>query len=433
MNPVDWLYDLQHFGVKLGLDNIRALLEVLNHPESAYPSILVGGTNGKGSVAAMIEAMLRAHGVETGMFTSPHLVRPNERVRIDGSDISTPDLERHLSEIRQAIEEGLRSGVLETHPSFFEVITATSLRAFRETGMRCAVLEVGMGGRLDATNAVEAILSVVVTVDFDHTEKLGPTLDLIAGEKVAIAKRGRKLVSGVVQDEAREVIRQACRTAGAELIEAREAARLEPGPDQRFAVVTGSRTYDDLNLPLQGDHQRENARVAVVALEAVASELGIEPDPGRVRDGLRSVRWPGRLQRIDGDPPFLLDGAHNPSGAAALGRYLRNEGSRRRVLVTSAMRKKNLKGILQPLAGQVETVLITCPAIERAAEPEDFAGVARTLFDRVEILENPAEALARARRLASPDGYVLVAGSLYLIGEVLGILEGTPVPGPVPM
>jgi dihydrofolate synthase/folylpolyglutamate synthase len=432
-DPVDWLYSLQHFGVKLGLDNIRAVLDVRDHPESAYPSVIVAGTNGKGSVAAMIEAVLLAQGIRTGMFSSPHLVRPNERIRVGGEDISTPDLHRHLVAMRGHIEAALTRGDLEVHPSFFEVVTATALEAFNEARVGCAVLEVGLGGRLDATNAVDARLSVVVTVDLDHMKSLGPTLVRIAGEKAAVAKPGRPLVSGVEQDEARAVIREACRRAGSPLIEAREIAAVETGPDGRFAIVTGSGKYDRLRLSLAGDHQRENARVAIVALEALAEEIGFDLDPERVREGFDRVRWAGRLQRMDGDPPILLDGAHNAAGARALGDYLSRQPREKRVLLLALMRGKDIEGILRPLAPHVEALVVTRPSVQRSLEPEEIAAAARPIVSEVEIVEKPAEALARAREMARPDATLLVAGSLYLVGQVLSLLEGTPVPGPVSM
>ena len=189
MESVRWLYDLQHFGVKLGLENIRALLGVLDHPERAYPSVIVAGTNGKGSVAAMLHAMLGAAGVRAGLFTSPHLVRPNERIRIADRDIDDDEFDRLLRRIRRRIEDGLAGGDIEVHPSFFEVITATALEAFRDNELRAAVLEVGLGGRLDATNAVSSDLSVIVNIDLDHVKSLGPTIEQIAGEKAGVDDR----------------------------------------------------------------------------------------------------------------------------------------------------------------------------------------------------------------------------------------------------
>jgi len=432
-NPVGWLYDLQHSGIKLGLDNIRALLDVLDHPERSYPSVLVAGTNGKGSVAAMLESMLRAHGIRTGMFTSPHLVRPNERIRIDGRDISDDDLDKLLIEMRERIESGIAAGALESCPSFFEVVTATALQAFKEREIGCGVLEIGMGGRLDATNAVDAVMSVVVTIDYDHVEKLGGTIESIAAEKAATVKPGRPLVSGVEHEAARAVLVEAAAAAGSPLIDARRVADIAHAEGERFSIHAGVQRYPDLELPLRGRHQIENARVAVVALETLAPELGFDPDPSKVRKGLGNVRWPGRLQWVEGRPPLLLDGAHNPAGAQALADYLRSLGGELPVLLFNAMRKKKVEEMVRPLADLIDAVVITRARVDRAAEPEDLAPVLEPLVKRVEVVQDPGEALERARALALPNSYVLVAGSLYLVGEILTLSETSPAPGPVSM
>jgi dihydrofolate synthase / folylpolyglutamate synthase len=428
---IRWLYGLQHFGIKLGLENIRTLLASLGRPDRTFPSILVAGTNGKGSVAAMLDAVLGAHGLRTGLYTSPHLVRPNERIRIAGGDIAAADLDRLLDRLRETIETAVRSGALETHPSFFEVMTAVALVALEERHTEAAVLEVGMGGRLDATNAVDAALSVVVTVDLDHTERLGSSLAGIAAEKAAIAKPDRTLVSGVAQEEARGVLRRVCRQVGARLLEAREVARIEPEADGCFGVATARARYGGLRLSLPGEHQKENARVALVAAEAFLEPLGRDLDPESVRAALATVRWPGRLHWIDGTPPLLLDGAHNPSGAAALAGWLEAHGGPKPVLVFAAMRDKDAAGILAPLGARVSAILLTRPSVGRAAEPETLVAAASAAATRIEVVSQPAEAVRRARELAGPAGLVLVAGSLYLVGDVLTLLEGADGPGPV--
>ena len=454
-DPVRWLYGLQHFGVKLGLDNIRALLDLLDHPEAAYSSALIAGTNGKGSVAAMLAAMLDASGRRSGLFTSPHLVRPNERIRIAGEDISTPDLHRHLESMRRRIERGRIDGALEVHPSFFEVITATALTVFRESAVDCAVLEVGLGGRLDATNAVSGRVSVVVSVALDHTKTLGPTLESIAGEKAGIIKPGRSVVTGVDQPEALAVLQRECRKAGSPLIEAGKLADLVIHEDGAFRISTKRAEYPGLRLSLPGRHQMRNARIAVVTFETLLEQFGDRADPEQARRGLASVRWPGRLQWVEADPPLLLDAAHNPAGATTLAEYLgdwllfakqkgacppsHDSGSQQMlgtvkpVLLFGAMKGKDIEGILSPLAGLVESAVVTRPGVERAADPRDVADTTSAVLGSAERIDDPALALERARELARPDRYVLVAGSLYLVGQILGLLEEEPVPGPVSM
>ncbi len=434
-DPVCWLYSLQTRGIKLGLEGIRSLLDLLGRPEEAFPSVLVGGTNGKGSVSAMLDAILAAAGRRTGLYTSPHLMRPNERIRVAGEDVGAPELDALLLRVRAACEEGLARGALAAHPSFFEVITAAAMLAFRDAKVDAAVLEVGLGGRLDATNVASPVASVIVTVDLDHVAQLGSTLEAIAAEKAGIARRGRPVVTGVVEKAPLRVIRERCREAGAFLIEAVRVASIEDGPDGTFAVTTATRRYGDLRLALAGAHQRENARVAIVALEAAAPELGIVPRAEDVRRGLRAVRWPGRLQSMGGDPPVLLDGAHNPAGARALASHLDQIGAPPPVLVFAVMRDKAIEPILEPLASRAATVIATRPHVERAADADAVAAVAAR-WTRAEAIADPVAALARARDLArqGPAGtQVLVAGSLYVVGEILSTLTDPTAPGPVGM
>lgn len=415
-DPIAWLYGLQSHGVKLGLDGIRTLLALLDHPERAYPSMLVGGTNGKGSVAAMLDAILGATSRRTGLYTSPHLVRPNERIRVAGEDLATPEFHRVLGIVRAACERGLAEDKLAAHPSFFEVMTAAALCAFRDAGVDVAVLEVGLGGRLDATNATEPLASAIVTVSLDHLETLGATLEAIALEKAGIVRAGRPLVSGVAQPDVVAVLRARCDAVGATYIDAR-ATKLPSG----------------VRLSLDGTHQRDNARVALATFEAFSRELGDATDSRAMRHGLETARWPGRLQLIAGAPSILLDGAHNVAGAEALAAHLALRGGPRPVLLFAAMADKDISGILGPLVPHVASVVTTQPGVARAADSKDVAAAARALGLPAGAEPDPARALEKARALAGPGGLVLVAGSLYLVGAVTALLEGGTPPGPVSM
>ena len=415
-DPIAWLYGLQSHGIKLGLEGIRALLSLLDHPERGYPSTLVGGTNGKGSVSAMLDAMLDASGRRTGLYTSPHLVRPNERIRIAGKDLANAEFHRVLGLVRAACESGSAGGQLGAHPSFFEVMTATALCAFRDAGVDAAVLEVGLGGRLDATNATEPLVSSIVTVSLDHLETLGKTLEAIAVEKAGIARPGRPLISGVAQPEVIAVLRARCDAIGAEWLDARDT----PLPS-------------GVRLSLDGTHQRENARVAVAAYQAFCRAIEQAPDPQATRQGLESARWPGRLQLVPGAPSILLDGAHNAAGAQALAAHLALRGGPKPVLLFAAMADKDLAAVLGPLVPHVASVVATQPGVKRAADAKDVAAAARALGLPAGAEPEPARALERARALAGPGGLVLVAGSLYLVGAVLATLEGGEAPGPVSM
>lgn len=435
-DPLHWLYGLQTFGIKLGLEGIRGLLALLGHPEAALPSILVGGSNGKGSAVAMIDAVLHAHGVRTGLYTSPHLIRPNERIRIAGADVSDATLSDLLVRVRRACERGLAAGALEAHPSFFEVMTAAALVGFRDAGVTAAVLEVGLGGRLDATNAVQPRVSTIVTVDLDHVAQLGGTLAAIAGEKAGIARPGRPLVSGVRQPEALAVLRARCAELSATFVDARSAVGIEDEPRGSFSLHTARGSYPVLRLPLVGDHQRDNARVALASLEAFADALDLTLDPALVRSGLAATRWPGRLQRVPGSPPLLLDGAHNPAGARTLAAYLaarQARGDSRPVLVVGTMADKDVAGLLHPLVPVVASAVATRPGVARAMDAETLAAAAREAGLEAIAVADPAAALARARERAGPEGLVLVAGSLYLVGAIATILEGEGAPGPAAM
>jgi dihydrofolate synthase/folylpolyglutamate synthase len=431
---VEWLYGLQHFGIKLGLHNIGAMLEMLGRPDRAYPVIHVAGTNGKGSVAAMLDGVLRAAGMRVGLFTSPHLVRPSERIRIDGVDLDERRFDAALFEMRDVLEPARRDGTLHSHPSFFEVMTATALQEFRRESVDVAVLEVGLGGRLDATNAADTDLSVIVTVDLDHTKSLGGTVEEIAFEKAGIIRAGVPVVTAVGRPEALGIIRAIAGRRGAPWIDGLAAATIEPHTDGSFAVVTAARRYDDLRPSLAGRHQWDNARLAIVALETIAPSLPRAVTPEAVVRGLARTRWPGRLQWIDGNPRMLLDGAHNPAGIAALVGHLTDHPVLPRpVLLFGTTREKDLDRVLGPLLPHVDGIVAGQAGIDRAMDPAVIVAWARERVSWIVAETDPATALARARLRAGDSGTVLVTGSLYLVGDILTVLDAKGAPGPVAM
>jgi dihydrofolate synthase/folylpolyglutamate synthase len=302
--------------------------------------------------------------------------------------------------------------------------------------VEAAVLEVGLGGRLDATNAVDADLAVIVSIDLDHVQTLGPTIERIAEEKAGIVKAGRPLVSGVVQQAAVNVLREVCRPRGAALIDARLAVRLADERGDAFTLETERGRYADLRLALPGRHQIDNARVALAAFEVFAARCGLEPDPAAVRTALARVHWPGRLQWIPANgarPRLLLDGAHNPAGARTLAGYLRGLGGPRPVAVTGAMHGKLLAPMFEALGPHLHAAVVTRPAVERAEDPRVVAAEAARHVSQVEVVEDPARALERAAAVAEGDRFVVVTGSLYLVGEILALLGDPGSPGPVAM
>jgi dihydrofolate synthase/folylpolyglutamate synthase len=406
-------------GIKFGLEAMRALVEALGHPERSYPTLLIAGTNGKGSVAAYVDAVLRAGGLRSGLYTSPHLVRVHERMAVDGRPISGAALGRAVRLVREAADRLVAEGALAQHPTYFEVLTAAAFAHFKSRGADVAVLEVGLGGRLDATNVAEPLASAIVSVDLDHQEYLGTSLAEIATEKAGVLREGRVTVLGPLPDEARAAIERRAAEVGARLVVAGEGVRVEVHGG-RLDVVTPNGDYRGLCPPLRGAHQRDNLLVAVRLLEE-ALKAGVPVDLRRLADGIAATRWPGRLERIAGTPPLLLDGAHNPAGARALAAELL--GQRPFVLLFGAMADKDLESMTDALFTLADGLVLTAPTMDRAASPAEVAARAGGHADRAHREPNVRRALRAARRMAGPNRLVVVAGSLYLVGEVKALLE----------
>ena len=413
------------FGMKFGLETIRAVVEEMGHPERAFTTLLVSGTNGKGSVVAYVDAVLRASGLRTGRFTSPHLVRVNERIAVSGRDVGERDLETAVGSVRAAGERLRRRGVIPVHPTFFEVLTAAAFAHFRAKGVDVAVLEVGLGARLDATNVAEPIASAIVSVAEDHQVYLGTSLASIAREKAGVMRRGRPTVVGLLPAEARRAVRARSRAIGARLVEAHGGSQIltATGRGVFVDVRTPRRSYSRLR-PLPGAHQRDNLLVAIRLLEEARVE-GLPVDLDALGVGIARTRWPGRLEWIEDDPPLLLDGAHNPAGAHALAAYL--EGRGRYVLLFAVMNDKDVAGIARPLLSCATDVVLTRPRLPRALEPDELVRRLGRPGAHVHVHRerSVSRALALARRLARAQGErtpVVVAGTLFLVGEIKGLL-----------
>src|SRR5579871_280207 len=383
---------------KLGLERIHAVLAALGDPQRAYRVVHVAGTNGKGSACAMIEAGLRATGVRTGLFTSPHLVEPTERIQVDGAPVSTEQFQQAF----QVVHDCAERLDLDCHPTYFETVTAMSFWLFRELGVETAVIETGLGGRLDATNVVEPVLTVITPIDFDHEVYLGHTIEAIAGEKAGILKAGVPAVFAKQRPEASAVLEARAAELGVPVTRAEEFEIRDLEIDSR-----GSR-FSGIVCPLPGEHQVDNAATAALALHI----LGVSTD------GIAMTRWPGRLEFVAPNPDILLDGAHNPAGARALARYLERFFPNRRIwMVYGAMRDKAVEevtGILFPLASELIFPLLDS---SRALRPEavvELAGrgqCAANIARAMEILKG------RAEQEDSSDDVVVITGSLFLVGE----------------
>jgi dihydrofolate synthase/folylpolyglutamate synthase len=420
-----YLLSLEKFGIKFGLASIRTICEALGHPEASYPSVVVGGTNGKGSVTAMVDCALRAAGLKSARYTSPHLVRLEERFVIDGRPVHTPDLAEVILEIRQIVDSLVGTGALETSPTFFEVTTAVAFELFRRAGVDCAVLEVGLGGRLDSTNVVEPIAVAITSIDFDHEQYLGQTLAAIAAEKAGIVRPGIPVVTGRMEPEALDVIASKCAEHGARIVPAATGVHIAASTESGRTTITlrtPSVDYGQIPLGLRGEHQIGNAVVAARLLEEVAGYFSLGRDA--IIAGLRDVQWPGRLQLIEIAPArrLLLDGAHNPAGAAALAAYLRREFPERLPVVFAAMQDKDAGRMLDALLPAASAVVCTTPHIRRARTAEGLAETARLRNPGLNVMVEPdPEAALESAWTLGPT--VCAAGSIFLVGELLEILE----------
>jgi dihydrofolate synthase/folylpolyglutamate synthase len=391
---------------------MRALVRGLGHPERAFKSVLIAGTNGKGSVSAYLDAALRSASLHVGRYTSPHLIDIRERITVSGRNISNEDFERLVLEVRDCADQLIGLGRIKTHPNHFEILTAVAFLHFQRRGVDIAVLEVGLGGRLDATNVASPEVSAIVSIDFDHEEYLGRTLSTIASEKAGVTRKGRVTVLGPMDAEALRTIVRKARDTGARIVHAKAGVTIKAKPGG-LDVKTPAESYRGLR-PLPGDHQRANMVVAIRALEALHS-AGVPLNLPQGVAAMSGAFWPGRLERFEGRPPVLLDGAHNPAGARALARYLRSAIGPH-VLVFGAMRDKHVDEMAEALFPLARLVIATRVRMKRASTTAQLKEIGLRL--RVEVIEQPSigPAIARAAQEAKRGETVVVAGSLYLVG-----------------
>ncbi|HTM47762.1 MAG TPA: folylpolyglutamate synthase/dihydrofolate synthase family protein [Bryobacteraceae bacterium] len=396
---------------KFGLETITALLGALGNPQSARRFVHVAGTNGKGSTCAMLEAALRASGLRTGLYTSPHLEKPEERVRIGGDAVTEESFAEALNRVHAAAEALIRDGRIERHPTYFETVTAMAFVLFRQAPVDIAVLETGLGGRLDATNVVTPAVSVITRVDFDHEALLGRSLEAIASEKAGILKPGVPAVFSPQRPEAGAVLRGRASALGCPVTGAEEWTIEDCRQDAHGSRFTARRGKEVVRVrcPLPGDHQVENAVTAVAALRV------LDIPGGAIEAGIASVRWPGRLETVSTRPEIILDGAHNPSGARALVDFIRRFYCDRKVtLIYGAMRDKAVAEMASILFPAAASVIVTAPAQERATRPETILGLAG--HPDIRIAGSVKEALDQVRG-AGPEEAVFITGSLFVVAE----------------
>ena len=420
MNYPDSVHFLYALGnevqtAKFGLERIRATLDALGRPQDRLRFIHVAGTNGKGSVCAMIESALRAGGLRTGLFTSPHLASPAERIRIAGHPVAAGQFANAFNRVHRVAEQLLAAGAIDLHPTYFETVTAMAMLIFADEGVDRVVLEVGLGGRLDATNVVAPVLCVITPVDFDHEAFLGKSLESIAGEKAGILKANVPAVFAEQRPEAARVLEERAAALGIAVTRTTDWQTRDLQMDSRgsrFVLANGSELR--IQCGLAGEHQVRNAVTAAVAL------LRLGTPHHSIEAGIAAAQWPGRLERVRERPETILDGAHNPAGARALAAYIDRFYAGRRVrLIYGAMRDKaiaEISGILFPRAHQV---IVTAPRQARAFSPEAM----REVSDHPNLTTAPTiESALEQVRNASPADVIFITGSLFLVAEARALL-----------
>jgi dihydrofolate synthase/folylpolyglutamate synthase len=456
---------------KFDLAHMRVLLAAMDHPERTFPSVLIAGTNGKGSTAATLASILRASGMKTGIYTSPHLIRINERIRINGVEISDDDFAALHGHADRTAEKLVAQGELPRHPSFFEMMTAIAFAHFAHQRVEIAVLEVGMGGRLDATNVVEPLVSVIADISLDHQKFLGNTVGEITREKVGIIRPGGVVVTLPQQPEANDVIGNTILELGARGVSAVQyvppvspgsGVYLAPRTEKSLATEDTGDTEERaknwhsafvyryplqtmgeqilVETPLVGRHQLRNVALAVAAAEELSKLIKVEVEPRgsssggsspqitpqSIERGIRETRWPGRFQVIaahDGWPDIVLDVAHNPAGAWALRSALSERyGDRPLVFVFGAMRDKAISEMTEILFPVAELVIATRAENPRSASPEEIQQAGSRTGAEIETASEIGPALERARQAAAQEKVMVVTGSIYLVGEAMRVL-----------
>jgi dihydrofolate synthase/folylpolyglutamate synthase len=421
---VQYLLGLGHetLTIKLGLRTTELLLEALDNPERAFPAVQIAGTNGKGSTAVVFDSICLSAGIKTGLYTSPHLVSMTERVKINGIDISPDSFAQLATQVRNAAQKLVDSEQLEALPTFFEQVTAIALLAFREAKVELAILETGLGGRLDSTTAANAGIVAITQIAFDHEEYLGNTLESIAGEKVAIIRPGVSAIVAAQTPEALAVVlRQSEASNVRPLLDGCSWQVKETTEDGRLCVtfVTAAHKYEQVWLGLRGRHQVGNVALSIQLAEELRSR-GLQIPDSAVVAGIEMATHAGRLELIPGSPALLLDGAHNPAGAESLRAFLDEFGQRPLTIIFGAMRDKRLEQMAEILFPAADNLVLTSIENPRAATIDVLEPIAGRFKSQsaIAIASSSSEALGIAKEKTTPDGLICITGSLYLIGEL---------------
>jgi dihydrofolate synthase/folylpolyglutamate synthase len=426
-----YLEGLGRFGMNFGLGRTRTLLDELDDPHLAYPAVHVTGTNGKGSVCKMLSCILQEAGFRTGLYVSPHLERFNERISVDGVDIPDQDLERIGSKVKALVEK-MAGGGKARQCTYFEATTALAFDYFRKAKVDIAVIEVGLGGRLDATNVIDPLVSVITNVTLEHTDVLGKTIEKIAREKAGIIKPGRPLVTGALDKNAFDVIQSTARKKNAPFHMMQREVRRRPKSwdlkGQTFGIYTDREAYRELFSPMLGAFQLQNAAMAVLTSEVLAEE-GLKIDAEHIRKGIAAARLPGRMEILGSKPQIILDSAHNPdaarNAASEMAMLKKKAGWERTHLVFGILGDKDLANVLGPMLEEADTLTYTQPSTDRALAIEKARKrlEALTKGKGLSIVSRPQNALHAVLKNAGKNDVIWVTGSMYLVGEVRGLLR----------
>jgi len=409
-NCLKTMYGFRRFGIKLGLSTIKKILSNLNNPQRTYGCIHVAGTNGKGSVASSLATILFRSGYKTGLYTSPHLVRFNERIQINNRPISNKNVLAAFNAVRQ-VHHGRRE------PTFFEFATAMALHEFGRQQVEWAVIETGMGGRLDATNVIQPELSIITNISLEHRDYLGNTLSQIAAEKAGIIKRRKPVVTGIRQKKARQVVEQVAVQKNAALYRLGRDFKVRRNTPGTFSYYGLENTWHDLQTALQGSHQADNAALVLAACELL-SRRKTRLEPADIKNGLRTNHWPGRLETVSEKPLIMMDGAHNLAAARNLARYLAsNLAGRKITMVIGILNDKPYKAMLDSLLPLANRVVLTQAKIDRALDPRRLQEVAADFKVKNVIVPDVVQAVRHAIDNNSPADAICIAGSLYVVGE----------------
>jgi dihydrofolate synthase/folylpolyglutamate synthase len=410
---LDYLYRLEKFGMIFGLTRVEEILEAIGNPHREIEAIHVGGTNGKGSTAAMMASILQKEGYRTGLYTSPHLIRFTERIKINGKEMEQEEVAELVQWVKERVDE---AGV--TPPfTFFDFTTAMAFLYFKQKMVDLAVLEVGLGGRLDSTNVVDPLLSVITNIARDHEEQLGRSLLKIAGEKAGIIKKGRPLVTAATQPRVLRLFSKICREKGSPCYRVGRDFLYVQNGEKNFDYQGLHRKLWNISLNLGGPHQIVNATTALGAME-VLDDLGYSVSNDTMIEGLKEVEWPGRLEIVCSSPRVVLDGAHNPAGALVLKESMEKEFQYRHLnLILGVMKDKDIKSILHHLAPLAHHLIFTRPHTDRAAPPAQLMKALGKDGKKAEVIEGLENAIEQGLSLTQDDDLLCVTGSLYTVGE----------------